>query len=116
MLRIVLLDSDFFGQLDDLTGEMFSASLLGRAYDELKRRRQEGRPVALWALDGVFTPAELDHLSAVAQQPQPMHTAAAALADFKATILAENRRGDIRSGEDLADLRDRLKKTKSYGG
>jgi len=116
VLRIVLLDGEFFRQLDDLSEDMFSSSLLGKAYGELKRRWQEGRPITLSALDGVFTAAELDHLSAVTQQPQPMHTAAAALADFKKTILAESRRGDIRSGEDLAGLRDRLKQTKSYGG
>lgn len=116
VLRIVLLDGEFFRQLDELSESQFSSPLLGKTYGELKHRWQEGRPVTLSALDGVFTPAELDHLSAVTQQPQPMHTAAAALADYKNTILAENRRGDIRSVEDLAGLRDRLKQTKSYGG
>ena len=72
--------------------------------------------MSLSALDGVFTPEELDHLSTVVQEPQPMHTAGTALADFKQTILAENRKGDIRSGEDLASLRDTLRQKKSYGG
>ena len=116
VLRIVLLQDDFFRQLEDLGAEQFSSDLLGRAYGELKRRWQEGRPVALSALDGVFTAEELDHLATVAQEPQPMHTAAAALADYKQTILAEARKGDIRSGEDLASLRDTLKQKKSYGG
>ena len=116
VLRIVLLDGGFFKELGELEETMFSSSLLGRAYGALKHRWQEGRPVSLSALDGVFTPEELDHLSTVAQEPQPMHTAGTALADFKQTILAESRRGEIRSGEDLASLRDTLKQKKSYGG
>ena len=116
VLRIVLLDPDFFRQLEELDETAFSSPLLGRAYGVLKGRWQEGRPVALSVLDGAFTSEELDHLSTVAQEPQPMHTAAAALADYKQTILAEARRGDIRSGEDLAGLRESLKQKKSYGG
>lgn len=116
VLRIVLLDTDFFRMLEDLDESMFSSPLLGRAYDVLKRRWQEGRPVSLSALDGAFSADEMDHLSSVMQEPQSMHTAAAALADYKQTILAEARRGDIRSGEDLAGLRDSLKQKKSYGG
>ena len=72
--------------------------------------------MSLAALDGVFTPEEMDHLSAVVQQPQPMHTAQAALDDYKQTILAQHRRADIHSGQDLAQLRDLLKQKKSYGG
>ena len=116
VLRIVLLQEDFFRDLEGLGPEHFSSSLLGRAYGELRRRWQEGRPVTLSGLDGVFTAEELDHLSSIAQEPQPMHTAAAALADFQQTILAESRKGEIRSGEDLAGLRDTLKQKKSYGG
>ena len=116
VLRIVLLDPDFFRQLEDLNEADFSSQLLGRAYGILKNRWKEGRSVSLSVLDGMFTSEELDHLSTVAQEPQPMHTAAAALGDYKQTILAESRRGEVRSGEDLTSLRDSLKQKKSYGG
>ena len=116
VLRIVLLDGEYFRRLDDLDESRFSSPLLGRAYGMLKKRWQEGRPVTLAALDGAFTPEEADHLAAVMQQPQPMHTAQAALEDYKQTILAESRRGEIRSGEDLAGLRETLKQKKGYGG
>lgn len=116
VLRIVLLDGGFFTQLGELDESKFSSPLLGRAFTVLKSRWQAGRPVTLSALDGEFSAEELDHLSTVAQEPQPMHTAATALADFTQTILAESRKGEIRSGEDLASLRDTLKQKKSYGG
>lgn len=116
VLRIVLLDGGFFRQLEDLDAGQFSSPLLGKAYGLLKERWREGRPVTLAALDGDFTPEEMDQLAAVVQEPQPMHTAAAALADLKQTILAESRRGEIHSGEDLADLRAALKQKKGYGG
>ena len=116
VLRVILLDGSYFKQLTDLQESDFSAPLLGRAYGLLRQRWQEGKPVSLAALDGVFTPEEMDHLSAVVQQPQPMHTAQAALDDYKQTILAQHRKADIHSGQDLAQLRDLLKQKKSYGG
>jgi DNA primase len=116
VLRVVLLDGQFFHQLDDLAEEDFSAPLLGKVYGLLRRRWQEGRPVNLAALDGVLTPQEADHIAAIAQEPQSLHTAQTALEDFKQTILAERRRGEIQNGQDLASLRDSLKQKKGYGG
>ena len=63
-----------------------------------------------------FTAEELDLLSAAVQDPQPRHTAQAALDDSKRIILEEFRKRNITSGEDLAALRTRLKQTKGYGG
>lgn len=116
VLRVVLLDGEFFRQLDDLKETDFSSPLLGRAYGLLFRRWKEGRPVNLAALDGEFTAEEAAHLAAVVQEPQPRHTAGEALADYKKAILAESRKVEIRSGEDLASLRDALKQKKGYGG
>ena len=101
VLRIVLLDGDFFRMTENLAPEQFSSPLLGRAYGALRERWREGRPVSLAALDGQFAPEELDHLALIAQEPQAMNTAQAALADYKQKILAECRRGEIHSGEDL---------------
>ena len=116
LLRILLLDSDFFRQTEGLEPEQFSSPLLGRAYSALRERWRTGRSANLAALDGSFTPEELDHLAAVVQKPQAVNTAAAALEDLKQTILAENRRGEIYSAQDLADLRAELKQKKGYGG
>ena len=116
ILRVVLLDGDYFARLDDLREEHFSSPLLGKAYRLLRERWQAERPVTLAALDGLLTPEEADQLAAAVQDPQPRHTAEAALADSKKTILAEYQSRNIRSGEDLSDLKNRLKQTKGYNG
>ncbi len=116
ILRVVLLDGEYFRQLDDLPESSFSSPLLGRAYSSLRRRWEEGKSVTLPALEGQFTPEELDQLTAAIQQPQARNTAQAALEDCKQTILAEHRKGDIHSAEDLNGLRQALKQKKGFGG
>ena len=116
ILRIVLLDGAYFRQLDDLGEEHFSSPLLGKAYRLLRERWQGDKPVTLAALDGVLSPEEADQLAAAVQDPQPRHTAQAALNDSKHTILSEYRGRSVSTVEDLTQLRDRLKEKKGYGG
>ena len=118
ILRIVLLDGAFFRLLDDLPPDGFSSPLLGKAYALLRQRWEAGRSVALPALEGQFTPEEMDQLSAAVQEPQPRTTAEAALADFKQIILAEHSKAEIHSeGEEgLLTLKQTLKQKKAYGG
>lgn len=116
VLRIVLLDGEFFRETGALTAECFSAPLLGKAYGLLRERWETGKGVTLPALEGQFTPEEMDQLSAVVQEPQSRNTAQAALADYVQTILAEHRKGGIHSAEDLNDLKQALKQKKAYGG
>jgi DNA primase len=116
ILRVVLLDSEFFRQLEDLSEEQFSSPVLGKAFGLLRQRWREDKPVTLAAIDSQFTGEEMRLLTTAVQEPQPRHTAQAALDDDKRIILAESRRGNDRGGEDLADLRARYKQTKGYGG
>ena len=88
----------------------------GKAFELLRRRWRAGRSVSLSALEGQLEPEELDQLAAAAQQPQAGNTAQEALDDCKRTILAECRRGEIHSAEDLNNLKQALKQKKAYGG
>ncbi len=112
VLRVVMLDGGYFRQLDDLQAEDFSSPLLGRAYDLLRQCWQAGRPASMAVLEGACSGEELDHLAGVLQQPQPAHTAGAALADYKRIILEERNKGTMQSAEDLNRLRDALKQKK----
>lgn len=115
ILRIVLLDGEFFRQLDALRGEDFTSPLLGRVFELLRSRWQDGKSVALAALDGALTPAETDHIVTITQQPQPRNTAQAALEDYISIIRQEA--GDRGAEpEDLLSIREKLKEKKSYGG
>ncbi len=116
VLRVVLLDAEFFRELGELTPEHFSSPLLGRAFALLRERWEAGRSVSLPALEGQLAPEELDQLAAIAQQPQARGTAREALEDCKQTILAERSKVDIHSAEDLNGLRQALKQKKGFGG
>ena len=116
VLRVVLLDGEFFRELDDLTPEHFSSPLLGRAFALLRERWQAGRSVTFAALEGRFTPEEMDQLSAAVHEPQPRNTAGAALEDYKRVILLEHSRTDISDEKDLDDLKQVLKQKKGFGG
>ena len=116
VLRVVALDGEFFAGLDGLEPEHFSSPLLGRAYGLLRERWRAGRSVSLAGLEGQFTPEELDQLTAAVQQPQARGSAREALEDCRQTILAEHRRGEIHSAEDLAGLKQALKQKKGFGG
>ena len=116
ILRIVLLDGDFFPQVEPVSEQHFSSPLLKKAFQLLKERWQAGKSVSLSALDGLLAPEEMDQLSAVVQEPQPRNTAQAALEDHKRIILLEYSKTRINSEHDLGALKDVLKQKKAYGG
>ncbi len=116
ILRVVLLDGEFFRELDELSPDCFSSPLLGKASGLLRERWAAGKTVTLPALESRLTPEELDQLTAAVQQPQARNTAREALEDCKQIILAEHRRVDIHSAEDLNSLKQALKQKKANGG
>ncbi len=116
VLRIVLLDGDYFRQMEPLSEEHFTSPLLKKAFVLLRDRWKAGKSVTLPALEGQLTPEEMDQLSAAVQENQPRTTAAAALEDYKQVILLEQSRKDISDERDLGALKDVLKQKKAYGG
>lgn len=116
ILRIVLLDGDYFRQVEPLNEHHFTSPLLKKAFVLLRERWKEGRSVTLSALEGRLTPEEMDQLSAAVQESQPRSTAQAALEDYKRVILLEASRSDITDENDLAALKNVLKQKKAYGG
>lgn len=115
VLRVVLLDADYFQQLDTLHEEDFSSPLLGKAFSALYTRWQEDRTVTLSALDGSFTSAELNHLTAVVSRPQPRNTAQQVLTDCVEVIKSRSK-GKTNDLNDLLSVWDHCKEKKGYGG
>ena len=93
-----------------LTGESFSAPLLGRVYDQLLARHQQGLEVSLGVLSDL-TPEEMSHLSGICQRQQGTVNETA-FKDCVATIRGETQVKNISSDEDLLAFRNKLKERK----
>ncbi len=115
LLRMVLQEPGLFDQTEPLTGSHFSSPLLGRAFDELRQRYQESLQPTLAALGEVFSREELEHLTQVTQKKNEL-VSDDAFRDYRQIILDEAAKANIQTEQDLLALRDRLKKTKGYGG
>ena len=115
MIRLVLLDPGLLPQMDGLTGEEFSAPLLGRAFDLLRRRGENGLSTQLAALAEDLTGEEMDHLSQVAAQPESTANAGQSIRDYISVIRGEAllRRG-AREDEQLLAVQKKLQEKKAY--
>ena len=115
ILSQVLLEPALFDLADGLTGEEFSSSVLGRAYNALLNRYREGLQVSLAVLDG-FSQEELAHLSAVTQGRDRI-AGEQAFRDCVQKIRDERmKQKQTDSPEDLLEFQKRLKTKKGYGG
>ncbi len=113
VLRQILLAPELLLQTE-LSQEEFSSPLLGRAYEALRKRYEEGLTVSLAVLED-FTPEELTHLSAVAQAEQTLANERA-FQDYICIIHEEYKRAHMaNTAEDMMSLRQRLKQRKGYG-
>ncbi len=110
VLAMVVTEPALFDKTEGLNMQMFSADLLGRAYEQLKQRYYQGLEVAPGVLTD-FTPEEMSHLVAIAQRHSgPVHEEA--LLDCIRTIRAEHQADSVSSDDDLLALQNKLKERK----
>ncbi|WP_243149270.1 DNA primase [Colidextribacter sp. OB.20] len=116
LLRLLMLDPSLAGRLDGLTGAEFSSPLLGRAFDLLRRRAEEGLSTQLAALAGDFDREEMDHLAQVAAQPQAAANSQRAVADYISLIRGERLRrgGEVQGDALLLAMQKKYQKKKAY--
>ena len=102
LIRLLILDPGLAGRMDGIQGEEFSSPLLGRAFDLLHRRGEEGLSTGLASLAEEFTPEEMSHLAQVAAKPEDTANSGQSIKDYIAIIRGEAllRRGG-EQGEDL---------------
>ena len=116
LLRLLMLDPGLAGQMEGLTGAEFSSPLLGRAFDVLRRRAEEGLSTRLAALAEDFTGGEMDHLAQVAAQPESVANSQAAIRDYISLIRGERllREGGEQGDDLLLAAQKRYQQKKAY--
>ena len=110
VLAMVLTEPALFDKTGELTEEMFSAPVLGRAFTQLRQRHKEGLEASTAVLTD-FTSDEMSHLVGIVQRHQgPVNENA--LADCIRTIRGEYQAGSVSSDDDLLALQNKLKERK----
>ena len=110
MIALALKVPALLDQTRELKGEIFSSALLGRVYDQLVQRHEEGHEVSLAVLSD-FSAEEMSHIAGILQRQQgPVNERA--LADCVRTIQAEYRKANVSTEDDLLALRERMKERK----
>lgn len=97
-----------------LRAEEFSCPLLGKVYDQLRKRHEEGLEVSLGVLSDL-SPEETSHIAGTVQRQQgPVNETA--LSDCIRMIKAEHQAAQVSNEDDLMALRNKLKERKGIKG
>ena len=116
VLRLLLMDESLFPDDPPLKSEQFSSPLLGRVFGLLWDAKAEGRTVSLASLSNVLSQEEMNHITAVCQQPESVQNGRQALADYIRIIKTE---ADKRAGavtDPLLAATEKYKDKKGTGG
>ena len=110
LLALCLREGALFDQTGAVSGSQFSSELLGRAFDQLRRRHKEGLEVSLAGLSD-FTAEEMSHLAGIIHRQQgPVNEQA--LLDCIRTIQREHQSGSVETEDDLLAFRNKMKERK----
>ncbi len=110
VLAMILREPALLEKTRELTPSMFSASILGRAYAQLRERYAQGLEVSPGVLAD-FTTDEMSHIAGVLQRHNsPVNEAA--LLDCVRIIRTEHQAGSVSSDDDLLAWQSKLKERK----
>lgn len=107
VLRLIMMDSELLVQARTLNESRFSSPLLGKVFQLLLQRAEQGLSLTLAVLTPHLSAEEMDHIAQILDQPQDMTNAAQAMADYIAVIEKE---ADRRSGDQDDMLRTAQKR------
>lgn len=117
ILRLLVLDADLFPKDPPLREEQFSSPLLGRVFTLLWQAREAGHSVSLAPLAGALSPEEMNHITAVCQQPESPANRRQALADYIRIVQTESKkRAEAGSVDPLLAAAEKIKDKKGTGG
>ena len=115
IIRLLLLDPGLLGRMDGLRGEEFSSSLLGKVFDLIRLRAEEGSTPHLAALTGELTGEEMDHMARVVSQPESLAQSARSVADYISIIRGEAmHRSDLDGDALLLAAQKKYQQKKAY--
>ena len=116
LLRLLMLDPELADKMEGMTGEEFSSPLLGRAFDLLRRRAEEGLSTQPAVLAEEFAGEEMNHLAQVAARPESVANSGRSIADYISVIRGERlRQGEGAQGDDqLLALQKKYQQKKAY--
>jgi len=110
VIALALREPALLDRAGNLKPEIFSSALLGRVYDQLQKRHQQGFEVSLAVLEEL-NQEEMSHMVGILQRQEgPVNEQA--FADCVATICAEHQASSVNSEDDLLAFRSRLKERK----
>ena len=93
-----------------LTGEGFSVPLLGKVFDQLLQRHNQGLDISVGVLTDLSA-EEMSHLTGICQRQQgPVNEKA--FSDCVRTIMGEKQAKSIETDDDLMAFRNKLKERK----
>ena len=110
LLGLVLREPALLDKTRSLKAEEFSSSLLGKVYDQLRSRHEQGLEVGLSGLTDL-TGEEMSHVVGALQRQQgPVNEQA--LYDCLRTIQSEHQSSRVTTEDDLMALREKMKQRK----
>ncbi len=110
VIAMVLKAPAMLDQIGSLTGSQFSSPLLGKVFDQLKRRHREALEVSLTGLEEL-TPDEMSHVVGFTQR-NTGPVSDQAFQDCLGTIRAEYQSRNVASEDDLKAIQERMKQRK----
>jgi len=116
ILRLLTMDESLFGQEPPLRPEQFSSPLLGKVFGLLWQAREEGRQPSVAALAGALSQEEMNHITAICQQPESPQNARQALADYIRIVQTEDEKRAGRDTDPLLAATEKYKNKKGTGG
>ena len=117
ILRLLMMDESLFGQQPPLREEQFSSPLLGKVFSLLWQCRAEDRSVSLAPLAGILEQEEMNHITAVCQQPESAQNGQQALMDYIRIVQNEfDKRTNSGNTDPLLAATEKYKNKKGTGG
>ena len=109
VIRLLLLDPSLVKSVNELSKSDFTSEFLGRAFEEIKKRLEDGNSVSIPLLSECMSPAEIGQLTGIVQKPETMGGYEQAMKDYINKMKTEKLKKDFNAAV------QRYRETKGYG-